>query len=176
MALCNIPSLQSLGLTKRTLGSAELAEFAPALYHNTSIQVLDISGNGAGSVEFAALLRDILRSNKTITTLDLSANTFGEFTAAVDCIAEGLGKNSTLLKINLSNCCLEDGGVSTLVRKVGSGNTKLQKLTLSVNSITSSGVRVLLETISHITDLDLRHNPIYNEGASLLARSLGNNA
>jgi hypothetical protein len=28
----------------------------------------------------------------------------------------------------------------------------------------------------HITDLELRRNPIWNEGASLLARSLGNNA
>jgi hypothetical protein len=35
MALCNTPSLQGLALTHNTLGSAELAELAPALYHNT---------------------------------------------------------------------------------------------------------------------------------------------
>jgi hypothetical protein len=38
MVLCNIPSLQSLVLTETDLGSAELAELAPALYHNTSIK------------------------------------------------------------------------------------------------------------------------------------------
>jgi hypothetical protein len=35
VALCNIPSLQSLILTDGTLERAELAELAPALYHNT---------------------------------------------------------------------------------------------------------------------------------------------
>jgi hypothetical protein len=45
MALNNIPSLQTLVLTEGTLGSAELAELAPALYSNTSIKVLNISYN-----------------------------------------------------------------------------------------------------------------------------------
>jgi Ran GTPase-activating protein (RanGAP) involved in mRNA processing and transport len=58
--------------------------------------------------------------------------------------------------------------------------TRRYKLTLKDNSITSMGLSVLLETMgqnsNHITDLDLRHNPIGNEGARLLARSLGNNA
>jgi Ran GTPase-activating protein (RanGAP) involved in mRNA processing and transport len=48
------------------------------------------------------------------------------------------------------------------------------------NSITSTGVDVLLETMEDtnnhpITDLDLQRNSIGNEGASLLARYLGNN-
>jgi Ran GTPase-activating protein (RanGAP) involved in mRNA processing and transport len=98
---------------------------------------------------------------------------------AVDCIVEGLGSNSTLMEINLSRCVLGDGGVSTLARNLGSRNTTLQKLTLSYNAITSTGVGVLLDTMEHschITDLDLENNRIGNEGASLLARSLGNNA
>jgi hypothetical protein len=33
-----------------------------------------------------------------------------------------------------------------------------------------------MEQNSHITDLESSNNPIGNEGASLLARSLGNNA
>jgi hypothetical protein len=43
LALRNIPSLQSLDLRSSALGSAELAELAPVLYHNTSIKVLDMS-------------------------------------------------------------------------------------------------------------------------------------
>jgi hypothetical protein len=73
-----------------------------------------------------------------------------------------------------------DGGVITLARNLGSRNTTLQKLTLGMNSITVMGVGVLLETIeqnsNRIRDLDLGENLIGNEGASLLARSLGNNA
>jgi Ran GTPase-activating protein (RanGAP) involved in mRNA processing and transport len=51
---------------------------------------------------------------------------------------------------------------------------------LANNSISSTDVGVLLDTMEqnshHITDLDLRSNLIGNEGASLLARALENNA
>jgi Ran GTPase-activating protein (RanGAP) involved in mRNA processing and transport len=180
MALCNIPSLHSLALTANTLKSAGLAELAPALYHNTSIKVLDMSGNDLNDMESAELLRDIIRRNKTITTLNLCSNKFGQTTGAVACIAEGLGSNSTLLVIHLQGCDLKDAGVSTLARSLGSQNTTLQKLSLGMNSITSTGVGVLLETMEQnsnsITDLELQNPTIGNEGASLLARSLGNNA
>jgi hypothetical protein len=176
MVLCNTPCLHSLVLGDCNLGRAGLAELAPALYDNTSIKVLDLSDNNLNDMASAVLLRGILESNKTMTTLDLSANKFGNMPGAVVCIADGLGSNSTLLKINLASCDLGDGGVSTLTQTLGSRNTTLQKLSLESNSITSTGVGVLLETSFHITDLDLQRNIIGNEGASLLGRSLGINA
>jgi Leucine-rich repeat (LRR) protein len=179
-ALCNTPSLLSLALTCSTLESAELAELAPALYHNTSIKVLDISGNNLKDVASASLLRNILHRNKTMTTIDLSWNHFGRIVGAVECIADGLGSNSTVLKINLSNCGLGDGSFSILAQNVGSRNRTLEKLNLAMNLITSTGVGVLFETMeqsSHpITDLDLSNNSIGSEGAIHLARSLGKNA
>jgi Ran GTPase-activating protein (RanGAP) involved in mRNA processing and transport len=180
MVLCNTPSLQSLDLAVNDLGSAGLAELAPALYRNTSIKELDISYNGLDGMESAGLLRDIFRRNKTMTTLILSGNIFGETTGAGECVADGLGSNSTLLKIDLSDCALGDDDISIVAQSLGSRNTKLQKLTLRQNAITFTGVGVLLEAMeqsSHrITDLDLQDNRIGNGGASLLARSLGNNA
>jgi Ran GTPase-activating protein (RanGAP) involved in mRNA processing and transport len=180
MVLCNVPSLQSLALTDGSLWRAEWAELAPTLYHNTSINVLDLSQNQLGSITCARLLRDILCSNKTLTALNLSSNQFGNDTAAVECIVDGMASNSTLIEIDLSRCNLGDGGISILTQALGSRNTRLQKLILLHNSITSTGVSVLLETMEanshHITDLDLKSNPIGNEGASLLARSLGTNA
>jgi Leucine-rich repeat (LRR) protein len=82
------------------------------------------------------------------------------------------------MKLDLSCCALRDGGVTTLLQTLGSRNTTLQKLTLDNNDITSTGVGVLLERMEHrqLSDLDLQRNRIGNEGASLLARSLGNNA
>jgi Leucine-rich repeat (LRR) protein len=180
VALCNTKSLQSLVLTHGTLGSAGLAELAQALYHNASIKVLDISNNYLNDLQSAELLRDILRSNKTITTIDLSMNRFGRKTGTVECIMGGLGSNSTLLNIDLSSCDLGAGGVSTLAQNLGSRTMTLQKLTLCNNAIGATGVGVLLETmeqnIPRITDLDLHYNYIGSEGAGLLARSLGNNA
>jgi Ran GTPase-activating protein (RanGAP) involved in mRNA processing and transport len=180
MVLYSTPSLQTLVLTRTYLGSAGLADLAPGLYGNTSIKVLDMSWGDLDDMDSANLLRDILRRNKTMTALDLSGNGFGETTGAVECIADGLGSNSTLLKIDLAHCALGDVGVATLAQTLGSRNTMLQKLILSCNSITAAGVRVLVETMEqsshHITDLDIQQNRIGNEGASLLARSLGNNA
>jgi Ran GTPase-activating protein (RanGAP) involved in mRNA processing and transport len=177
MALYNMSSLQSLVLTDRTLRRTGLAELAPALYRNTSIKVLDISENVLNDMASAELLRDIIRRNETLTTLNLSWNGSWQTTGAVECIADGLGSNSTLLKIDLSSCALGDNGLSTLARSLGSRNTTLQQLTLKYNYITSAGVGVLLQAMEqnscHITDLDLQRNPIENEGATLLARALG---
>jgi Ran GTPase-activating protein (RanGAP) involved in mRNA processing and transport len=180
IALCNMPSLHTLVLTGNTLVDADLTELAPALYHNTSIKVLDISENYK-MVDSTEVVRGILQSNKTMTALELFRFPVGQIEGAVDRIADGLGSNSTLLKINLSGCLLRDGGMSTLAQILGSRNTTLQKLNLDHNVITSTGIGVLLEAMEqgshHITDLSLRYNAgIGNEGAALLARSLGNNA
>jgi Ran GTPase-activating protein (RanGAP) involved in mRNA processing and transport len=108
-----------------------------------------------------------------MTTLGFSDNMIGQRTGAVECIAEGLGSNSTLLKINLSDCALGDVGVLTLAQSFGARNTTLQTLVLGGNSITSAGVGVLLDTMEqsshYITDFELHENPIGNEGATLLA-------
>jgi Ran GTPase-activating protein (RanGAP) involved in mRNA processing and transport len=181
MALCNMPSLQTLDMGGNRLGSAELAGIALALYHNTSIQVLDVSENNIEYVESAETIRDILRHNKTIITLVLSKNTLGLTTGAVECIADGLCSNSTLLKIDFSRCRLKNDDVSALAHTLGSRNTTLQKLTLAGNSITCTGVGVLLETMEQcnnhpITDLDLGLTSIRIEGAIFIARSLENNA
>jgi Ran GTPase-activating protein (RanGAP) involved in mRNA processing and transport len=176
LVLCNIPSFQSLDLASNYLRSAGLAELAPALYHNTSIKVLDISKNGLGGIVCVRLLRDLLRSNKTVTTLDLTGNTFVLTTGAVECIADELGSSSTLLKVKLSSCCLRDEDASVQAQTLGYRKKTLQKLALGGNSITYTGVSVLLDMMvqnsHHITYLDLRRNPIGNEGASLLSIQL----
>jgi hypothetical protein len=102
------------------------------------IEVLDISGNDLNDMESAGLLRGILRSNKTMATLCSSGNEFGRRVPAADCIAEGLGSNSTILKIDLTRCDLEDGDVSILAQTLGAWSTTLPKLTLAENFITST--------------------------------------
>jgi hypothetical protein len=165
MILCNNPSLESLDLVRNNLGSAGLSEIAPALCRNKSIKVLDISANMLGDMESVRLLRDMLRLNKNMTTLNLTGNEFGR---SIECIADGLGSNSTLTEIDLSFCVLGDDDVSILAQTLGSRNTTLQKLSVQYNSITSTGVGVLFETMGqnshHITDLDLQRNVIGNEG------------
>jgi hypothetical protein len=65
-------------------------------------------------------------------------------------------------------------------RKLSLSEHDAAEATLDNDSITSTGIGVLFETMeqsSHrTTDIDLGHNRIGNEGVRLLARSLGNNA
>lgn len=152
IVLCNTPSLHTLVLKQGTLvRSAVLAELAPALCRNTSIKVLDISSihDNLYDMEFAEIFRDILRNNKGITSLDLPGHALGQTTGAFECMAEGLGSNSTLMEIRLSYCGLNDGGVSILAQTLGSRNMTLDKLTLNNNFITSTGVGALLEVMEH---------------------------
>jgi hypothetical protein len=60
-----------------------LAELAPALYHNLSIKVLDMSKNNLIDTESASTLLDILRRNKTMSTIDLM-NRLGQLNATDD--------------------------------------------------------------------------------------------
>jgi hypothetical protein len=125
-------------------------ELAPALYHNTSIKELDISENNLHGMESAEALRDIIRRNKTMTTLDLSGICFGQYTVAVERIADGLGSNSTLLKINLSRCALRDDGVSILAQNLGSRMLAcfltLWNITATTSRISISSATLLVAT------------------------------
>jgi hypothetical protein len=68
-ALRQNTALQYLDVTSSALGSAGLAEIAPALYRNTSTKSLDLTTNGLDDIESADVLRELLRRNKTITSL-----------------------------------------------------------------------------------------------------------
>jgi Ran GTPase-activating protein (RanGAP) involved in mRNA processing and transport len=66
-----------------------------------------------------------------------------------------------------------------VAQSLSSRKVALQELKLASNSVTSTGVGVLLERMEQchrITELDLSCNHFRNEGASLVARFLGNNA
>jgi Ran GTPase-activating protein (RanGAP) involved in mRNA processing and transport len=176
-------NLQSLGLAQNNIGSACLAEMAPALYRkDVSIKELDLSWNDLDDMESASLIRDLARCNKSMTKLNLTGNLFGRTPGAVRCIADGLGSNTTLLEVVLSNNALGDDGLSMLVRGLWPRNTVLQKLMLEDNRIAATGVHALVDrmvlenNVSFITDLNLGGNPIRSDGASFLANALESNS
>jgi hypothetical protein len=108
-----------------------------------------------------------------MTTLGLSGNKFGQTTGAVECIAEGLGSNSMLLKLDLSSCALGDGGVSTLAQTLGSRNTTLQKLSLGVSTLAQTlGSRNNIR----LQKLKLASNAITSTGLGVLLGSMEQNS
>jgi Ran GTPase-activating protein (RanGAP) involved in mRNA processing and transport len=168
--------LQYLDLTDDALGSAGFATIASALYRNTFIQRLDVSDNGLDDLAAANTLRELLRWNKTITTLNIGSNTFGSNVAAVSCIAHGFSDNTTLQDLNLSSCELDDEGISILAESLGQQKRGLLNLNLSANQITCSGLRALVENataaLSTVTRLNLGETSVRDEGASFLAETL----
>jgi Ran GTPase-activating protein (RanGAP) involved in mRNA processing and transport len=162
-----------------TIRHAGLAEIAPALYYNTSIKSLHISNNGLDDIEYANVLRELLRRNETITSLSLAFNEFGSNATAARSISEGVRCNTTLQQLDLRGCKLDDQGIPLLANALAIRNVCLVKIDLSWNEITSVGVRALVddneETVKTLTNLCLEGNPFGSEGATILADALGRN-
>jgi hypothetical protein len=135
--------------------------FAPMLYRNTSIKSLDLRNNDLDEIESANVLRELIRRNKTITSLCLAQNAFGRNIAAVRSIAEGLRSNTTLQQLDLKACGLDDHGISVLANALANESTL--ELDLMCNEITSVGVRALVEdrmgAMKTLTKLGLRETP-----------------
>jgi Ran GTPase-activating protein (RanGAP) involved in mRNA processing and transport len=169
--------LQDLDLSGDALGSAGLAKIASVLYRNTSIQGLDVSDNGLDDLAAANALRELLHRNEAITRLNMCRNYFGWNVAVVRGIANCFRASTTLQELNLSYSSLGDQGLTILAEGLGQQNRGLVALNLSVNQITCSGLRALMDNataaLSTVTHLNLDNNLILDEGASFLAETLG---
>jgi Ran GTPase-activating protein (RanGAP) involved in mRNA processing and transport len=168
-------TLECLILRDHRQQSAALAEIASALYRNTSIKVLDISDIGLTDTESANVLRDLMRHNKTITSLILDMNAFGSNVTAVRSMADGVRSNTILQYVALESCGMDDQGISALAGCLGFRGSSLLELGLCGNKITSVGVPALV-AMNTVTKLNLSRNPIGSEGTTILADALGHNA
>jgi Ran GTPase-activating protein (RanGAP) involved in mRNA processing and transport len=171
-------NLESLNLRSSRLGSAGLAEIVQVLYCNTSIMSLGLRNNGLHDIESANVLRELIRRNKTITSLCIAHNAFGHNAVAVRSIADGVRSNTTLQKLDLRWCRLDDLGIAILGNAIVIRNASILELNLSCNEITSVGVRALVEgsmgAMKALTKLSLWGNPIRSEGAIIMADVLRN--
>ena len=122
----------------------------------------------------AVILADVLKSNTTVTNLDLSRNILNIDDASVASLAEMLKSNTTLTKLNLSSVDFRAAGAPSLAEALKS-NTTLTKLNLSINSIGDAGAAALAEALKSnttLTELDLSHNSIGDAGAAGLAEAV----
>jgi Ran GTPase-activating protein (RanGAP) involved in mRNA processing and transport len=180
VAICQNTALQHLIVKQSRLDSVGLAEITLGLYRNTSIKTLDLSSNGLDDSESANMLRELLRRNKTITSICLAENTFGGYAAAAArSMLEGLRSNTALQHLNLGGCTLGDRGISLLANTLVTRNAGILELDLRWNGITSVGVRALVddnvEAVKTLTKLCLTGNPLKSEGATILADALRRN-
>jgi Ran GTPase-activating protein (RanGAP) involved in mRNA processing and transport len=175
-------ALQHLILRRNCLRNAGLEEIIPVLYRNASIKALDISNNNLDAITAPRVLRELIRRNKTITSLCIAKNIFCtgvrrntalQYHAAVRSIVDGVRSNTALQQLDLQGFGLWDQSIS--IR-----NASILELMLCNNEITSGGVRALVgdnvEAVKTLTKLCLSGNPIGSEGVTILADALGRNA
>jgi hypothetical protein len=128
-------ALESLDLRSSALGSAGLVEIIPVLYRNTSINALDLTNNDLDNIESVNVLRELIRRNKTITSLCIDRNTFGRNAAAVRSIADGVRSHTTLQQLDLSTCELDDQDISVLANALAIRNASPLELHLRTASL-----------------------------------------
>jgi len=109
-------------------------------------------------------LVDILNTNATITTLDISNNAIGN--AGAQALAEALKGNTTLTILNFSDNQIGDVGVIALANVLKENNT-LTKLDISRNNVGYDGAKALAEALkgnTTLTTLDISRNLIGDAG------------
>ena len=128
---------------------------------NASLTALHLRCSEFGAAT-AVAFGTALRTNSTLTTLDLSSNhDFGNDGAAA--LADGLHTNTSLLTLNLSFCRIKDGGATALAEALRM-NATLTELSLHDNDIADAGAAAFagaLRTNTALKSLSLRENRIH---------------
>ncbi|KAG9061040.1 hypothetical protein KI688_007669 [Linnemannia hyalina] len=142
-----------------------------ALKTNSTLTTLDLFGNSIGR-DGAQALSEALKTNSTLTTLDLKNSRIGSDGAQA--LFEALKTNTTLTTLNLTDNTIVNSGAQALFEALKTNST-LTTLNLTDNWIGPNGAQVLseaLKTNSALTTLDLSYNSIGSDGAQALSEAL----
>jgi hypothetical protein len=141
-----IYQLMSLNLTKLDLSHCSIRDrigkiITKALYRNTTLQTLNLSGNNLGEIGFTRSLSQALEKNTTLTKLNLSGTT------TKTRWLEGLVNNMGLRSLHLRGCNLNDEDFKMLAKTLENHKT-LQTLNVAGNLPTSEGARAFADAFS----------------------------
>ncbi|KAG0363320.1 hypothetical protein BGX24_004911, partial [Mortierella sp. AD032] len=157
------------------LGKRVVERLAETLKTNSSLTTLNLRENSIGE-NGAVALSKALKTNSTLTTLDLLGNSIGENGAVA--VSEALKINPTLTTLNLDANSIKEKGAMALSRALMTNST-LATLYLSFNLIRDIGTVALskvLKTNSTLTTLELSGNSIREKGAVALSGALKANS
>ena len=172
--LCNSlhhnTTLKELYLDNLGLHAEHMQFLGQALSNNSTLSVLDISGNIIGP-DGCQHLADV--RNTSLSVLIMNDNDIGVY--GVDYICELLHHNKSIRSIDLGSNLIKDDGVNKLVKCLKS-NTILQQLYLRDNDITSIGAgyltKLLTDTPCSVNDIRLNDNPLEDKGVDLILQSM----
>ena len=148
---------------------------ASALRSNTTLTVLDISGNSVGEVGALAMIEMLKKHNAILTVLKMSKNSLSECGALA--MAEMLQHNTTLTVLNMDRNLVGQKGALAMAEML-KHNTTLKELDISNNSIGERGALAIAEMLKHNTTLaklGMYDDTIGVEGVKALVENLAVN-
>ena len=167
---------EQLNLAYGYLKEEDCPTISVALHKTRKLTLLDLRGNDRVGDAGAKLLAEGLKTNRTVTTLDLSDCHISD--EGLGNIAEVLKVNKTLQKLLLGlNPAITPIGAKKLSEALKK-NKSLRSVSLYRCNVGDEGTVHLSEAIRHNTTLEflsLFHNNIGNEGGQQLVNALEQN-
>lgn len=175
------PQIQSVMLNESYLDSTKAALLIKYLTkHNTSLMELRLSKNLLYSEPQTAIhaLAELLRYKPSLSILDIGGNQLTGPSAKI--LATAMVSHQALRQVYLGQNDIGDEGAIALAEVLGSGNSKIGYMDVSYNNIGrnvgQSGAKALavaLAVNSSLKVLNLTGNAVGDEGAMVLAQTLG---
>ena len=166
-----------LNLSGNLLGLRDFTALAEAIKHNSTIRQLDLSENRFGVGDSDIVLADAIKHNSSITHLNLSSNSFG----LRDCtaLAEAIKHNSTVRQLDLSRSNSGLGDYIIVLADAIKHNSTITHLNLSSNLLEPGDCTALADAIKHnstITHLNLSCNSFGLGECTALAEAIKHNS
>lgn len=150
-----------------------IAAFSNMLRVNKTLSSLYLSNNNISSENIKSVMEGLME-NETLTILDLSNNDIGY--GKDGNISKMLSVNSTLRKLDLSKNCLKNEDAAEIMKSLTT-NKGLESLLINYNCFSNVGIAGISEVLEHNTTLvELCINNCYlNSGISSFINSLSQN-
>lgn len=178
-------TLETLALAGNGMGANVAKNLARCLTKNVYLKDLDLSDNvlgiataeGGDPSDLGLALGHGLRSNHTLTALDLSGNRLP--TIEIQRIAEGLGDHKSLAHLTLAGEAVNDSAALDLGRLIaGNSGGQLISLDLRRSALAGAGAVAVTRALSAgargLTRLDLSDNSLGTAAARELGSALQN--
>jgi len=188
-ALCYNKTLEALFLNENLLSGESIVPLVRSIENHPRLRELSMGANDMGNSS-AWAVGLLLQRNQVIQTINLAAakraQKVGRFETTriridhtgVEAIANGLSKNTTLLRLNLSFQNVGDAGANALGVAL-STNDVLMSLVLKHTGVSASGAAALAFALSQnsaLRELDLSANGIGDESARKFSSALSQNS
>ena len=160
--------VESLFLFHNYLTDATVQTLSNALLHNTTLKSLSLGSNkkytnsgvitlitNAGWVALSTSLRGIM-----LEKLDMSDNSIGDI--GINALTSALENNFSLRELSLSGNLIGDIGVTAISTVLRHPNSTLEKLDISVNSISDIGMNSITDALVNncrLKELSVCQNP-----------------